>query len=456
MKRIVLVLLAALALVVAAGCGERGAAPSPEGAGAPGLPEVFDASRVLREVCMVSELRKADWLGEQVWLKLESQQAVRSFKMRGAYYMVSRLDEAQRAKGLVTCSAGNHAQGVAYAAQRFGCRATIFVPASIPLPKLQALRSYSSADVRLVEGAFDDAQAEALRFVEAEGGTYVPPFDHADVVAGQGTVGLEIMRQLPDAEAVLVPIGGGGLAAGIATAVKALNPGCKVYGVEPANANCMERAMAEGGRVTLDSASTLADGCAVKTPGVLTFDICRRLLDGVVSVSEEEIGAAVALLHQTGGIVAEGAGALPTAALLSGKLPLEGKRTVCLVSGGNIDPAKLAELVEAHAVEGGRFADAVRRFDGDWLVEGRRFHAISFPTEASAVLLVQGGKANLGCGFFSMATADRLGERWAVASAPTLERLLDATVLEASQAAQACGVVPGETTGREALLRMER
>lgn len=208
--------------------------------------------------------------------------------------------------------------------------------------------------------------------------------------------------------------------------------------------------------MTLDSASTLADGCAVKTPGVLTFDICRRLLDGVVSVSEEEIGAAVALLHQTGGIVAEGAGALPTAALLSGKLPLEGKRTVCLVSGGNIDPAKLAELVEAHAVEGGRFADAVRRFDGDWLVEGRRFHAISFPTEASAVLLVQGGKANLGCGFFSMATADRLGERWAVASAPTLERLLDATVLEASQAAQACGVVPGETTGREALLRMER
>ena len=319
------------------------------------LEDILDAQKALEGVAVVSELREAGSLsdgGRQVFLKLENTQPVHSFKLRGAYYKISKLTPEQMAMGLCTCSAGNHAQGVGLAADHFGCMATVYVPGTAPDTKLEKIRAYQNVTLKIVDGGFDEAAAACLADVAASGKILIPPYDDEDVVAGQGTVGLEIMNQLPDADAVVVPVGGGGLASGIAVAVKAINPDCRVYAVEPENAASMKESVAAGQPITLDSADTIADGTAVKRPGDVTFEICSTLCDDFITVSEAEICAAIAHLYIEEGITAEGAGALATAAVMAGKIPEECGKVVCVVSGGNIDTALLQEIVnEANGIE---------------------------------------------------------------------------------------------------------
>ncbi len=313
-----------------------------------GIERIRDAAGVLNGVAKVTDLAEAPALssgGGKVYLKLETQQPIGAFKLRGAYYMMSKLTPEQAARGVVTCSAGNHAQGVGFAADHFGIRAAVFLPKSAPEKKINAVRSYKNAEVFLVDGSFDDAGRAALEYQKAKGAVYVPPFDDADVIAGQGTVGLEILEQLPDADAVIVPVGGGGLIAGVASAVKALKPSCLVIGVQSEQSNAMEQSLDKGEVVTLSSVNTLADGTAVKRPGDLTFAVCRECVDEMISVSEEQVAEAIRVLHNRCGVTAEGAGALPVAAVLSGKVALDGKKTVCVISGGNIDPGVLQSVL---------------------------------------------------------------------------------------------------------------
>ncbi len=341
MKKLIALLLAVF-LMIAPGCTAKTESSVT-------LDDIQDASEVLRDVAVVSDLEEAESLsgnGQQVFLKLESMQPVKSFKLRGAFYMVSKLTPEQRAKGLCTCSAGNHAQGVGLAADHFDCAATVYVPSTAPETKLEKIRSYNNVTLKIIEGGFDDAKTACLADVEESGKIYIPPYDDKDVIAGQGTVGLEIMDQLPDADAVVVPVGGGGLASGIAVAVKAINPDCRVYAVEPETAASMKESIKAGKPVELASANTIADGTAVKKPGDLTYAICSTLCDGFITVTEKEIRAAIAHLYMEEGITAEGAGALAAAAVMTGQIPADCKKVVCVVSGGNIDPAQLQEIVD--------------------------------------------------------------------------------------------------------------
>ena len=310
--------------------------------------DILDAWEVLRNVAVVSELKEAETLsgnGQKVYLKLESDQSIKSFKLRGAYYRMSKLTPEQLAMGVCTCSAGNHAQGVGLAADHFGCAATVYVPSTTPETKLEKIRSYHNVTLVIVEGSFDDAKEACLADSEQSGKIYIPPYDDKDVIAGQGTVGLEIMNQLPDADAVVVPVGGGGLASGILAAVKAINPDCRVYAVEPETAASMKASVAVGRPIELATANTIADGTAVKMPGDITFEICSTLCDGFITVTEEEIRAAIAHLYLEEGITAEGAGALSTAAVMTGKIPEDCRKVVCVMSGSNIDPKLLQEIV---------------------------------------------------------------------------------------------------------------
>lgn len=341
MKKISVLLMSFIMVIALIGCGK------------PELPvtlnDIKNASEVLQDIAVVSELKEAESLsgdGQQVFLKLENTQPINSFKIRGAVYMISKLTSQQLEKGLCTCSAGNHAQGVGLAADCLGCEATIYVPSSTPEMKLERICSYKQVDLKIVEGSFDDAKAACMADVEATGKIYVPPYDDKDVIAGQGTVGLEIMNQLPDADAVVIPVGGGGLASGIAIAVKTMNPDCRIYAVEPENAASMKASIEAGKPVELASADTIADGTAVKKPGDLTYEICSALCDEFITVSEEEIKAAIAHLYLKEGITAEGAGALSTAAVLTGKISPDCKKVVCVLSGANIDPDLLQEIVD--------------------------------------------------------------------------------------------------------------
>ena len=310
---------------------------------------IFDAVRTLDGVAKNSDLVKAPQLDDKnnVYLKLETQQNIGAFKIRGAYFMMSRIPLAQRAKGVATCSAGNHAQGVGFAADKFNIPATIFLPKSSPKKKISAVQSYKNGRAVLVDGSFNDAKAACEKFVRESGAIYVPPYDDMDVIAGQGTVGWEIMHQLPQADVVLVPIGGGGLISGVALAVKALNPKCRVIGVQSVASDAMARSLKEGKPITLDKISTVADGTAVARPGDITFQICRKYVDAIVLVTEEEIKNAIRVLYRDCHITAEGAGALPVAAVLSGKISGEKQNIVCVVSGGNIDPGVLQSIVSS-------------------------------------------------------------------------------------------------------------
>jgi len=289
--------------------------------------------------------------GHSVYLKPENLQATGSFKIRGAYNKIVQLSAAERQRGLVAASAGNHAQGVAYAAQKLGAKATIVMPKTTPLIKVDATRSYG-AEVVLAGNYYDEAY-EAARRLEAEHGyVFIHPFNDWDVIAGQGTIGLEIMTELPDADYILVPVGGGGLVSGIALAAKAVNPKVKVIGVEPEGARAMQVSLETGVLTELARVDTIADGVAVKKPGEITFAVVRELVDGIITVTDDELMDAFLLLLEKHKLLAENSGVLPLAALT--RLNAAGKKVVCVISGGNIDVLTIASMIRLGLVNRGR------------------------------------------------------------------------------------------------------
>ncbi|MDD7428324.1 MAG: threonine/serine dehydratase, partial [Oscillospiraceae bacterium] len=291
------------------------------------LDNVYKASHKLREVIRSTDLIYAPKIRSdcKVYLKTENLQVTGSFKVRGAYYKISQLSPEEKARGVVACSAGNHAQGVALAAAKQGIPAVICMPEGAPLMKVENTRRLG-ARVELVPGAYDDAHDRAVVLQQETGMTFIHPYDDELVMAGQGTIGLEILEQLPDTEAVIVPVGGGGLLSGVACAVKSLRPDVKVYGVQAAGAASMYKAYKEKKYGTLESVHTFADGIAVKTPGEKTFEIISSCVDDMVTVTEDEIASAVLTLIEKQKLIAEGAGASPVAAALAGLLPIEGKK----------------------------------------------------------------------------------------------------------------------------------
>ena len=328
------------------------------------LDKIYQASFILKKVLHRTELVKASKLvpGCDLYLKPENLQVTGSFKVRGAYYKISQLSDAEKSAGVIACSAGNHAQGVALAARENHIQATICIPAGAPIQKVEATKSYG-ADVVLVKGVYDDAYAKAVEIQQETGKTFIHPYDDEDVIAGQGTIGLEILEEMADVDAVVVPIGGGGLISGVAFAVKALNPNVKVYGVQAAGAPSMERAVHEHQQLTLESVSTFADGIAVKHPGDITFQMCQQYVDEIVTVSDDEIATAILAMIEQQKMVAEGAGAVAVAACMFHKLPVEGKKVVCVVSGGNIDVTILSRVISRGLLMEGRLVDLTLALD---------------------------------------------------------------------------------------------
>lgn len=319
------------------------------------LSEIYRAAQVLKNVVRHPRLIGPTNLapGAQVYLKPENLQHTGSFKLRGAYYKISQLTDEEKAKGVIACSAGNHAQGVALGATHNGIKSLICLPAGAPLSKVEATKGFG-AEVCLVPGVYDDAYQRALELRKEFGYTFVHPFDDPKVIAGQGTIGMEIIEEMPDVEAVIVPIGGGGLISGVAMAIKELRPEVKVYGVQSSGAPSMAASLQEGKIQHLSSVSTIADGIAVKEPGVNTFELCNRYVDEVVTVTDDETAAAILTLIEKQKLVAEGAGAVSVAAAMFNKLPIEGKKVVCLVSGGNIDVNMLNRIISRGLAKNGR------------------------------------------------------------------------------------------------------
>lgn len=318
------------------------------------LADIEDARKRVAGTVRSTPVDRSDSLsklcGRPVTIKPEHLQRTGSFKIRGAYNLISRLTETEE---VVAASAGNHAQGVALAAQLTGHRSTIFMPANAPLPKLAATRAYGAVVIQDGE-AVDDCMAAARRYAEKTGAVYVPPFDHPLVIAGQGTVGLELAEECPDADVVVIPIGGGGLAAGIATALAHTRDSIRVIGVEPEGAACMGASLDAGEVVGLDELSTMADGVAVRSVSDLTLEHVRAYVDEVVTVTEEEISRAVLLMLERCKAVVEPAGAVAVAALLGGKVAGTGE-AVAVVSGGNVDPLLLIRLIEHGLSAAGRY-----------------------------------------------------------------------------------------------------
>ncbi len=319
------------------------------------LDNVYRASQVLKPVVRKTDIIYAPKLkrGIELYLKTENLQITGSFKVRGSYYKMSKLSAEERARGVIACSAGNHAQGVALSAQKNGIKAVICLPDGAPISKIEATKSYG-AEVCLVEGVYDDAYNKALALRDEMGYTFIHPFNDEDVIAGQGTIALEIVDQLPDLDAIIVPIGGGGLISGIAYTMKSINPNVKVYGVQAAGAPSMLKSVEDGQIEELESVSTIADGIAVKKPGDLTYEICSKYVDKIVTVTDDEISAAILALMEQHKLVTEGAGAVAVAAAMFGKLDLEGKKTVCLLSGGNIDVTILSRVIKRGLLMSGR------------------------------------------------------------------------------------------------------
>jgi threonine dehydratase len=319
------------------------------------LDKIYHAAYVLKGVARKTDLIWAPNLapGLDLHLKTENLQVTGSFKVRGAYYKMSGLSEEERAAGVVTCSAGNHAQGVALAATEMGIHSIVCMPDGAPIMKVENTK-HLGGEVRLVKGTYDDAHDYAERLAEELGATLIHPYDDEAVIAGQGTIGLEILDQMDNVDAVVVPIGGGGLCAGVAFAIKSLRPDCKVYGVQAAGAPSMANAIHDGQWEALDSVSTFADGIAVKNPGSITYEMISQYVDEVVTVTDDEIAAAILALMERQKLVAEGAGATPVAAAMFGKLPLEGKHVCCVVSGGNIDVNILSRVITRGLMMSGR------------------------------------------------------------------------------------------------------
>ena len=319
------------------------------------LDNVYRASQVLKPVVRKTDIIYAPKLrtDAEIYLKTENLQVTGSFKVRGAYYKMSRLTPEEKARGVVACSAGNHAQGVALAARENGIKAVICLPDGAPISKIEATKSYG-AEVCLVPGVYDDAYNKALSLRDEEGYTFIHPFNDEYVIAGQGTIALEIIDQLPSLDAVIVPIGGGGLISGIAYTLKSINPDVKVYGVQAAGAPSMYKSVKDGEIEELDKVSTIADGIAVKKPGDLTYEICSKYVDDIVTVTDDEISAAILALMEQQKLVTEGAGAVSVAAAMFGKVDIKGKKVVCLLSGGNIDVTILSRVIKRGLLMSGR------------------------------------------------------------------------------------------------------
>lgn len=319
------------------------------------LDNVYRASYTLKGIIRKTDVIYAPKLcsDAELYLKTENLQITGSFKVRGSYYKMSRLSEEEKARGVIACSAGNHAQGVALSAQKNGIKAVICLPDGAPISKVEATKSYG-AEVCLVEGVYDDAYKKALELRDEKGYTFIHPFDDEDVIAGQGTIGLEIAEQIPDLDAVIVPVGGGGLISGVAYTLKMLDPNIKVYGVQASGAPSMLNSVKDGKIETLDSVSTIADGIAVKKPGDLTYSICKQYVDEIVTVTDDEISAAILALMEQHKLVTEGAGAVAVAAAMFHKVDIKGKKVVCLLSGGNIDVTILSRVIKRGLLMSGR------------------------------------------------------------------------------------------------------
>lgn len=319
------------------------------------LSEIYKAAHVLRDAIRHPHLIAAPLINpeSEIYLKPENLQYTGSFKLRGAYYKISQLTPEEKAQGVIACSAGNHAQGVALAATKNGIPSLICLPAGAPISKVEATKRYG-AEVCLVPGVYDDAYQRALQLRDEKGYTFVHPFDDLRVIAGQGTIGLEMLDELGDVDAVIVPVGGGGLISGVACAIKQLKPSVMVYGVQAEGAASMATSLACQKIERLDSVSTIADGIAVKEPGANTFDFCQRYVDGVVTVTDDEIAAAILALIEQQKLVSEGAGAVAVAAAMFNKVPIKGKKVICLVSGGNIDVTILSRVITRGLSKSGR------------------------------------------------------------------------------------------------------
>lgn len=319
------------------------------------LSKVFNAQTVLKNIIRETNVVRAHGIAPdcKLYLKPENLQFTGSFKVRGAAYKIAMLSEEEKAKGVVACSAGNHAQGVALAATKNGIKSLICLPDTAPISKVEATKGFG-ASVCLVEGCYDDAYQKALELKEKEGYTFVHPFDDENVIAGQGTIALEILNSLDDIDAIIVPIGGGGLAAGVAFTVKQIKPEVKVYGVQVSGAPSMYNSIKKGEIEALDSVSTIADGIAVKKPGINTFELISKYVDDIALVSDEEVASAILSLIEKQKMIAEGAGATAVAAVMFNKFPLKGKRVVAIVSGGNIDVTSLSRVIDRGLLNSGR------------------------------------------------------------------------------------------------------
>lgn len=319
------------------------------------LDKIYQASFALKTVIRRTDLISAPNINPEshIYLKPENLQITGSFKVRGACFKISQLTEDEKAKGVVACSAGNHAQGVALAATTHGIKSLICLPDNAPISKIEATKWYG-ADVCLVEGVYDDAYQKALKLRDEKGYTFVHPFDDEDVIAGQGTIGLELLEQLPELDAVIVPIGGGGLISGVAFAIKHLNPNVKIYGVQASGAPSMLNSIEHNKIERMGFVRTIADGIAVKEPGEHTFEYCRKYVDEIVTVNDDEISTAILALIEQHKLIAEGAGAVAVAAAMFNKVPIKGKKAICLVSGGNIDVTILSRVIGRGLQKSGR------------------------------------------------------------------------------------------------------
>ena len=306
-----------------------------------------EAVEVVKKVAIETELIYSGFLSDQtgnkVYLKPENLQITGAYKLRGAYYKISTLTDEERAKGLVTASAGNHAQGVAYAAKAYGCKAVIVMPTTTPLMKVDRTKSYG-AEVVLHGDVYDESAAYAAKLAEEKGYTFIHPFDDPAVATGQGTIAMEIIKELPLVDYILVPIGGGGLATGVSTLAKLLNPKIKVIGVEPAGAACLKASLKKGKPVTLDKVSTIADGTAVKTPGQNIFSYLQQGLDDVITVEDDELVVAFLDMVENHKLIVENSGLLSVAALKH--LDVKGKKIVSILSGGNMDIITMSSVVQ--------------------------------------------------------------------------------------------------------------
>ena len=322
------------------------------------LDRIYQAAHTLKGVVRKTDLIRSQGIAPScdLYLKAENLQITGSFKVRGAYFKTSSLSDEEKELGVIACSAGNHAQGVALSAQRAGIKSTIFIPSVAPLSKIEATKRMG-AHVELIDGVYDDAYEAAVKYKEENGGVFIHPFDDIDVIAGQGTIGLEILDQFSDIDAVIVPVGGGGLISGVAFAIKKLNPACKVYGVQAAGADSMLSSIKDEKRAHLESVATFADGIAVKTPGEITYGLCEQCVDEIVTVRDDETATAILTLMEQQKLVAEGAGAVTVAAAMFNKLPVAGKKVCAIVSGGNIDVNILSRVINRGLLTTGRLSE---------------------------------------------------------------------------------------------------